>query len=41
MNKSVESVRSWSATDKQFFRSTAELFSPEFQSGSRRLLGGL
>jgi hypothetical protein len=40
MNKSVESVRSWSAPDEQFFRSTAELFPPEFLWGSRRLLGG-
>ena len=39
MNNPFESVRlMWSATDEQFFRSTADLFPPEFLWGSGRLL---
>ena len=39
MNNPFESVRGvWSATDEQFFRSTADLFAPEFLWGSGTLL---
>jgi hypothetical protein len=40
MNNPLESVRVvWSAADEQFFRITADLFSPSFAQGAGVLLG--